>query len=354
MSARAIREFSVNSTDGTVIHGQADLPASPPGATVILVGGMNALDRDMPLGISNTDNDLLFRDLAERLNAAGLAAVRYDIRGVTYLGPRRRELDHDILRTRTTGTACEDLTAVYAWASGPEGPGAERVVFLVEGEGMWLLADLASSGAPTPDAVIGIGAPLDSPHATMRWQMVERDAAVIRSLDSNGDGRTTNEDIQNNVRLFRGGANMISAFLQRSGVWTPDDLETLRDNRARMFDGMTAQASSQPDSSPYPSADRPFASFGYWKRFILEDSPAADQFANWDTPFFLHYGEHDSLLCPATQKAVADEASDGDKYRFTLHDDRGHFLGEDVFMGPIDPAIAATLVSQAGQVAAIG
>ena len=110
------RSFTVASADGTAINGQADLPESRSRSAVIFVAGTGLFDRDARFGRTGTPRDAIFADLAQRMNARGLATVRYDRRGVRHGVPPAEMLDTAVSGTSTTVTQREDLAAVYDWA----------------------------------------------------------------------------------------------------------------------------------------------------------------------------------------------------------------------------------------------
>jgi hypothetical protein len=80
-------QFRIRTRDGRAqLAGQINLP--PPEASsarhpfVLIVPGGWFMDRDGYMGKSGTERDLVYRDLARDLLAAGMAIVRYDNRGV--------------------------------------------------------------------------------------------------------------------------------------------------------------------------------------------------------------------------------------------------------------------------------
>src|SRR5689334_19320413 len=80
------QHFEIPTRDGlTRLTGRIDLPAGGGDArcsAVLMVPGGWFMDRDGYMGGSGTERDLLYRELAKDLVAAGIAVVRYDNRGV--------------------------------------------------------------------------------------------------------------------------------------------------------------------------------------------------------------------------------------------------------------------------------
>ena len=61
----------------------------------------------------------------------------------------------------------------------------------------------------------------------------------------------------------------------------------------------------------------------------------------------LHYGEIDSQVREARQKAAAEGVLAPGQATFISHPDRGHSLGVETLMGPIDEAIADQIADEA-------
>ncbi|HYG65299.1 MAG TPA: hypothetical protein VEL74_22145 [Thermoanaerobaculia bacterium] len=102
--APTTRAFTVTSADGKPVNAQADLPAFSPSVVVILVGGTGLRDRDESIGKSGTARDLVFADLARRMNKRGVAAVRYDKRGIRHGALPMDRFDRAAAATATVET----------------------------------------------------------------------------------------------------------------------------------------------------------------------------------------------------------------------------------------------------------
>lgn len=200
-------EFKVGSADGTEISGFADLPAQPARLTVVFVPGTGLFDRDAPFGKSGTLRDLVFKDLSARMVARGGATVRYDVRGIRYGMPPDQMVDLKLLAGRTTQNMREDVAAVYDWARSPGGTGTRCTVFFVHSEGMIHVARLAAAGAPAPASIIGVGAAMEGPAATLRWQLTGRDADSLEMMDADRNGIVTNDEVKANLSRTPSGAH---------------------------------------------------------------------------------------------------------------------------------------------------
>ena len=343
----ASREFSVTSADGTAINGQVDAPENARRGAVILVAGTGLFDRDARFGRSGTPRDLLFADLAQRINARGLAAVRYDRRGVRHNVPVAEMLDTTVSGTSTTTSQREDLAAIYDWTRSRGGAGARCVVFLAHSEGLLHVARLAESGAREPRAVIAIGGLLESPLSVIRWQMSGRDAYSLQRMDSDGDGRVTNAEVEANLHNTPSSfADVLAPFLQADGEWSTEEIAQVAAIQTTLYDQQRDAALAQDDNAPYPNAATPMARYSWWKSWFTDDISAASQLARWRAPMIFHYGDKDSQTNHERQRAAAGDLF-GNRASFVIHAGRGHSLGEHALWGPLDEALAEQIATEA-------
>lgn len=341
------RVFQVRSMDGTAIAGQADLPSRRSRTAVVFVPGTGEFDRDAGFGPAGAP---VFKDIAGRMNASGVATVRYDLRGVRYGVPAAAKLDHKLLAGRTTTTMRDDLKAVYDWTRSPAGLGAKCVIFFAHSEGMVHVARLAASGAPSPLLVIGMGAPMESPKAAVKWQMTEREPYSLELMDKDRDGRTTHAEIRAHINETPAGAfGVLDPYLIPGG-WGRAEIAQLRINQLALYEKTRAEILPHRDTDPYPNVAAAFASYQWWKSWFLDDVPAAARLARWRAPLLLHYGDRDSQVNAERQKAAA-SALPAKRYTITVHFGRGHTLGGHPLVGPIDPKIADRIAGEAATAA---
>ncbi|HEY0012657.1 MAG TPA: hypothetical protein VGB79_07365 [Allosphingosinicella sp.] len=347
----ASREVAVQSADGTPITGAADLPQGRPAAVVVMTAGTGLFDRDVRFGRGNTPRDLLFKDLAGRMTARGLAVVRYDRRGVNHGVAGAGMLNASVSGTSTVETQREDLRAVYDWARSPSGLGARCVILLGHSEGVMNIARLADSGAPPPAAVFAIGAPMRSPIELLRWQMSERDVYSLRHMDEDGDGRITTAEVERNWRKTPSSAfDLIEPLKHPSGAWGAADLEAVGRAQAALYEQQRQAALALDDAAPYPNATTPMARASWWKSWFTDAQPVGGRLARWNVPVYLHYGEIDSQTPPHNEAAAA-RTHLGARAIVTVHPARGHSLGEHALFGPMDEAIADRIAVEAREAA---
>lgn len=344
----AAQTFAIPVPDGHVIHGQVDAPEGEAQGVVILVAGTGAFDRDMVFGRTGAPRDRVFADLGARFSARGMAAVRFDRRGVRHGVAPADVIDPEAYPGITAESLSADVGAIDAWARSANGLNARCVVYFVHSEGAVHLAGRAEAGMTAPDLIIGMGAPMESKLAVVRWQLTGRDAESLRMMDTDGDGRITNEEVRANwTRTPSAVFGRLEPFLHPEGVWTAADLEQLEMNQSTVYEMTRTQSLAMADDAPYPSAAAPAFSYGWWKSWFTDDQPIATRFARWRTPMILHYGEIDSQVRENRQRAAAEGVLASGQATFVSHADRGHSLGEDILMGPIDETIAEQMADQA-------
>jgi hypothetical protein len=341
------RFFDIASADGTLVHGQVDLPARPGFVAVIMVAGTGEFDRDTAFGRTGTPRDKLFKDLAGRITARGGIAVRYDKRGIGYTGGGPVTQDRALLAKTTTTAMWQDLSAVYGWTRAQSGLGARCVVVFAHSEGMVHVGRLAASGAPAPALVIGMGAAMQSPMADIRWQETERDAYSLKMMDTDHDGVTTNDEVEANWRRTPSGAfDTLVPFLHPNGRWTQADLDRVRERQTARYEQEKLTALALPDDSPYPNSSAPFAASQWWKSWFLDDTPVAKNLSGWKTRLILHYGTYDSQTYPDVEVPAAKAFLPRDALTIEIHPG-GHSLGKHPLYGPIDEQVADRIADEA-------
>lgn len=343
------RTFAVASADGTTINGQADLPETRTRAAVILVAGTGLFDRDARFGRTGTPRDLIFADLAQRLNARGVTAVRYDRRGVRHGVPQAEMLDTAVSGTSTTTTQREDLAAVYDWTRARSGLNARCVVLFGHSEGLLHIARLADSGARAPNAVIAMGGLLESPASVIRWQLSGRDAYSLQRMDADGDGRVTNAEVEANLQNTPSSfADTTAPFLQEDGEWSAEDIAQVSAVQTTLYEQVRTTSLAQDDNAPYPNATTPMARYSWWKSWFTDDASTAQLLSRWRVPMIFHYGNKDSQTNYERQREAAGDLF-GNRATFVVHPGRGHSLGEHALWGPVDEALADQIATEAAR-----
>ncbi|WP_213981483.1 hypothetical protein [Sphingomonas sp. dw_22] len=349
----APREFTVASRDGTPIHGQADLAAPAPRVAVVMVAGTGLFDRDVRFGKSGTEGDRLFKDMAARFVRRGLAAIRYDRRGVNFGKTGAEMLDKPLSGSSTVESQRDDLAAIYGWARAKDGLGARCVILFGHSEGTLHIARLAASGAPEPLAVIGMGAAAASPAETVRWQMSERDAWSLAAMDADHDGRTTKAEVEAHWQETPSSVfDLLAPLLPPDGVaWTTEQIAQVRAAQAVLYAQAKAAALALDDAAPYPNAVTPMARSSWWKSWFTDETETASLLARWPhVPVYFHWGAKDSQTPPSLNLSPA-RTWLGSRATLTVHPGLGHNLGTHALFGPMDPGAADQIADQAAAAA---
>lgn len=334
------REFSVRSFDGIEITGQVDRPADgmASAGVVVMVAGTGSFDRDVRFGRSGGPRDLVFKDLSARLTERGLTVVRYDKRGVSHGGA----VDAETIATATTQAQQQDLAAVYDWTRSAQGLNARCVVLFGHSEGMAHIGRLASAGAPAPALVYGLAALVDQPARNFHWNFVERIPYSLTAMDADGDGFTSDAEIDAGWRTSPAAVELRREhFGHPAGGWSTEAITAFRQIKSDQFDAITAVVLATDDSAPWPSADDPQGVYQWWKSWWLDQTPVAERLASWpQTPVRLIYGDRDSQTRPDRQRAAAEAALAPANLVIETVSDVGHTLGPDVAFGPMDETLA--------------
>ncbi len=342
----APRAFAVPSTDGVVVHGQADRPDLARAGAVVMVAGTGPFDRDAVFSAPGEAAAPVFADLADRLNARGVAVVRYDKRGVRHGETGDRRIDRAEIVTATTEAMRDDLAAVYGWTRSEAGLGARCVVLFGHSEGMVHIGRLAASAAPAPVMVIGMGPILTDPARNFRWNLTERDSWSLKMMDADGDGITTNEEVRAGLANTPAAVNgVIEPYLAPDGGWTADDIAELDRRWEAAWPMFRDQALAMDDAAPWPGADQAAGSWQWWKSWYSDDTAVAANLARWDGPVIAHLGDRDSQTHAPLQRE-AGERFLGARLTFVTHPDVGHSLGDHPTYGPMRPDLADGMADQ--------
>lgn len=337
-------QFTLPTTDGRAeITGQFD-KAGDGMRIVVLVSGTGFFDRDVRLGQSGTPRDLVFRDLSDRLGAAGISVVRFDKRGIRCGEPNSPAcIDLAAVSTISAGSGSEDFAEVFAWAR-RQNPDA-CIASLAHSEGMAHMARAVGDGKASPAAIFGIGALMESPATVFRWQRIDRIPESIQLSDLNQDGQTTNEEVMAGFPDTPAGVfGDPSIFLSPTGAYDPAQTEAVRAAWAQYYAVERESALAALPEGPFAVGGVTMASYDWWQQWFSDDMPIARRLRAFDGPIRLFYGSKDSQTPAARQKAAVEAELAGADMEIALLQGVGHTLGRHVFMGPIDEDAAGALV----------
>jgi len=367
-------EFSLPTTDGkATLAGQIDFPVDLPGKAplVMLVPGTGLFDRKALFGWSGTDRDFVFEDLKNDLVAAGLAVLRFDLRGVRCT-PRDLQysdaadqdsrnalfiktcIDNAVRKTVTPQTQMDDVAVVLAFGLRQPNVDAQSSVILAHSEGALHAAKLLQTAPGLVKGVVIFGPILASPVATVQWQMTDRVDKAMRALKRK-PGNLTVDDIRAGYdRSILSGLGPIELFLPPHGAWTEQELDKLQADRIQHYESGKRDVLAYDDDEPFPSPTPVVqASFAWWKMFFADTLPVAERFADFPGPVHCVFGGSDSQTDYQFQRRSLDPLRPEQRARFVikLFEGYGHTLGEHFLVGPIAPKAKAYLVETVGRVA---
>jgi hypothetical protein len=370
-------QFQIPTRDGrTRLTGQVDLPAGGGAArhpAVLMVPGGWFMDRDGYMGGSGTERDLIYRDLAKDIVAAGIVVFRYDNRGVRcneMTMPPCQEgsdevevtkhylnacVDADVRQTVTVQTQMDDVEDVWTFTVNHHGIDPRRALIWAHSEGCGNTARLIGARRICPRGVIFVGTATESPAGLVRWQTVDRYAQQVMGWDADGDGRVTEADVQ---RQFPKDPLFAAVGMRRKVLTPPAEgwtLQTIRSRFAAEYEAVKAVALAKPDDAPYPDPAPEFrmvaASNNWWKQWFEDATPMIDQLAGYHGRASFHIGGIDSQNSGERQLAFAESRIKAGIFarapRLVFHERRGHSLrtGEPA-AGPMDAEAKACLVKE--------
>ncbi|HEX8620530.1 MAG TPA: alpha/beta hydrolase [Allosphingosinicella sp.] len=371
-AAAASIQFAIPSvTDGRAIHGQVDSPASRPKAIVVLVPGTGDHSRDLRLNSSPKEAPVLvFRDLAQRLNRAGLAAARFDKRGFSCVGQGKSGADgwgcHDAGETPTVtwATSVGDIEAVVRHAQAQ--PGGDCIILLGHSEGTVHIARLIDEGRVRPAGFIGLGPVMDSFASLLHDQAVERLTDGLLAMDRDRDGITSRAEFLSQLPGSRLAADFDSngectAFClaeleKRSPVGpagiTALEVRALRDRLDDLY-RRKVEAQAGPGAPPlYAFADGTVYSSTDWRRQVLTEwIPSAIRLSGYQGPVSLYWGTADRQVNVEHGLAAVRRFAPGHVVN-RVYEGLGHMLGTHGVAGPIREDVAQTIVADATRMAA--
>lgn len=371
-AAAASLQFAVPSvTDGRVIHGQIDLPASPPKGIVVLVPGTGDHSRDLRLNSNPKEAPaLVFRDLAARLNHAGLAVGRFDKRGFSCVKQGKSGSDgwgcHDASETPTVtwATSAGDVEAVVRHARAQ--PGGDCIILLGHSEGTVHIARLIDEGRERPAGFIGLGPVMESFASLLHDQAVERLTDGLLAMDKDRDGVTSRAEFLSQLPGSRLAADFDSngectAFClaeleKRSPVGpvgiTAIEVRALRERLQSLYH-RKVEAQAGPAAPPlYAFPDGTVYSATDWRRQVLTEwVPSAIRLSRYPGPVTLYWGTADRQVDVAKGLAAVRRFAPGHVVN-RVYQGLGHMLGVHGVAGPIREDVAQSIVADAARMAA--
>ncbi len=357
-----VEQFEIPTEDGlATLRGQIEFPAGGPGPYpwVIMIPGTGAFDRDVHFAVDMEDmppfdeKGLIFKDLALGITLRGMAAVRFDKRGITcnmitltgnspiekgedekedIRALTRRYLDECIdggIRLKVTPeTIRSDIVTVYRHAVRNPRLAPRRLVVFAHSEGAIHVPRLLRERKLRATAAVLMGMPPGSPKYTIHWQLVDRLVGMVLRCDSDGDGRVTADE------LDAGGYGSLKPFFKdRLGKGAKLDRDTLTGFYEARYQERVKKIAGVPDTAPYGK----LASMRWRKMWFFDDRDILDDLCKFRGTIILHSGDND-MQTPGKLAFAAVRKREKDFPRvpeLVLHEGLGHTLGESPLFGPM-------------------
>lgn len=341
-------QFSVESADGkTCLNGQIDWPEGESSALVIMVAGTGLFDRHVLFGNSDTEKDLLFQVISDAMVSAGLACLRYDMRGVD-CNERTHDadifalvdecIDIELRQAVVPATMQSDVLSMFEFAAGHHRVDPDKIIGFGHSEGCLHMGRLLRAGKINPKAFMLMGISAESPKSLVRWQLTERMVPMIMARDGDGDGVVTNAEIT-------AGGNFLevigpSAYYSPTGSWREPALLGFL---VAGYEDYAAGVLAAPDDAPHGV----MSAKAWWKMYFADDRSCIDDYIGFDGPIAIHNGDYDSQTPAGREFEFVRRVSDrfAVSPRLVVHHGRGHSLGPNRTVGPISDDSLERLVA---------
>ncbi|MBO9667785.1 MAG: hypothetical protein J7501_13360 [Bdellovibrio sp.] len=343
-AARAQTEqFHLTAKDGVSLNGQIDFPAdSAIKGVILLVPGTGLFDRDVKFGQTNTEKDLIFKEIAKSLTARHFAVVRFDYRGVNCngnSGTAKQCIDNQIRAGVTPENIRDDIETIYNSAIANKKLAGKKVLVFGHSEGSLHLSYLIAQKRIQPHAVIFMGGLAESPQAVIHWQLTERFSSALFEFDSNSDGIVDNDEIKvgHAKKLNFLYQLPVEVLFSPKGSWTHQALNTYLEDSYQL---VKAEALSHTDDEPMGANGLVQASYRWWKMYFTDNQPVIENLANFKGQIYYLNGSIDSQTNFTRQndELKRTETAFSLKPQIVKVENMGHSLGADQIFGPIHPS----------------
>lgn len=349
-------EFKIPTYDNkTFLTGQIDLPNSNSyfDTVVIMIPGTGLFDRDVDFGTTGTEDDLIFKKIAQEAVNENIAVVRFDYRGIrcnfktmpacldcnspkdkfeSYI---KSCVDTKIRAEVTPENIQEDIASIYKFSKEYSLLKNKKVIIFAHSEGSFHVSKLVSDNSISPEKIVFMGGLAESLSSVIHWQSVERIFDLLFSLDLNKNDLLTNEEIT----LGQPTKPLLSlyptnAFNSPVGSWSR---ESLLGFLSKDYDEFKAYTLNVPDETPYISGGVTMASYRWWKMFFNEQGEVVQNLINFKGAVIYHNGDADDQVNFLRQQRIVNEfQTQNQNISIVRHFGLGHSLGKNSILGPIN------------------
>jgi len=355
----AEEQFRLRAVDGAELAGQIDYPSA--GAllgVVLLVPGTGLFDRDVEFGQTDTDQDLIFREISKSLTARNFAVVRFDYRGVkcsSRTAPacpsclNKKELlshfvkscfDNDIRAGVTPENIREDIEAIYRFAISHPKLLDRKILVFGHSEGALNLSYLIADRKISPHAAVFMGGLAESPQSVIQWQMTERFSSALFEFDFDSNGTVDNEE----VRIGHSKKSNYLYQLPVEALLSPTDFWTrtgINEHLEKSYQSVKSEALSHSDTEPFGMNGITQASYRWWKMFFSDGQSVIGNMTDFNGRITYLNGTLDAQTDFNRQRNEINRVAVGFSRKPEIIEvsGLGHSLGADPIFGPILPVL---------------
>ncbi len=364
--------FSIASKDRlTQLTGQIDLPDSSGSKSfplILLVGGTHLFDRDYDFGNSNTDSDLLFRELSQKLTSKGFAVARYDYRGIkcnkrtakACPGCKSHEefmayfvktcIDNSIRRTVTVQTTRDDIETVYNFAKSQTFIKSHQIYIIAHSEGTLHVAHLVNEKRLDPKAILFWGFVSESPKDMFKWQWTDRSlTSLLQSYGLKRGDNLTNELISAQCEKLKIPDVQCKDMMSPKGYFTSHELSEQIDAQ---YEILRSEALSHAESEPFhyvwSQYGAVFSTYNWWQMWFLDQVPNIESLLNYRGKISFVNGTIDMATPADRELSMVEAMRQRFKSKIRIHKvpGVGHGLGPNPASGPILEDSMSLLLSE--------
>lgn len=364
--------FSIPSKDKlTQITGQIDLPDAKKSKSfplVVLVGGTHLFDRDYDFGNSDTDKDLLFREISKKLTSRGFAVARYDYRGIR-CNKRTVQpcptcnsqdefmryfvnacIDNSIRSTVTVQTTRDDIESVYNYSKAQPFVAAQKNFIIAHSEGTVQIAHLVNERKIDPKAILFWGFVAESPKEMFKWQWTDRSlSSFLNSYGLKRGENLTNEAISFQCQKMNIPKPQCKDQLSPKGYYTPSDIQN---EVEAQYEVVRSEALSHSDSEAFKyvwaNYGATFSSYNWWKMWFSDEIPNINGIFDYHGKISFINGTID-MATPSGRELMIVK-SNKEKFKSQIHINEvagvGHGLGPNPASGPISESSMSLLLKE--------
>lgn len=354
----AEEQFRLSAVDGTELTGQIDYPLSQHIlGVVLLVPGTGLFDRDVEFGQTDTDKDLIFKEVSKSLTAKNFVVVRFDYRGVKCNSrnmptcascSNKKELFvhftkscfvNEIRAGVTPENIKEDIEVIYHYVASHPKLTNKKILVFGHSEGSLNISYLIASKKINPHGAVFMGGLAESPRSVIHWQMTERFSSALFEFDFNANGTIENEEIKtgHSKKLNYLHQLPLSELLSSSGHWTKTMID---EHLEKSYQDVKSEALSHSDTDPFGMNGIIQASYRWWKMFFTDEQSVIAQMRDFKGRILYLNGNLDAQTNLNRQKNEISQVitSFSRKPEMIEVTGTGHSLGADPIFGPILPS----------------